>query len=136
MAVRVAVAADIPRIFDLVCCLREAVDGPAVPDQEAVSESLLILIASPTGLVLVTDGGFIAGNIAPTILTKERFAFELGWYATDGNGLRLLSSLERWADNHMARVRLSTASWEQTPVTLRKVLLRRGYRPFETAWIN
>jgi len=135
MAVRVAVAADIPRIFDLACGLRDAFGSPIEPDRKTVSENLLILMASPTGIVLVSDGGFIAGSIAPTILSKERLAFEAGWYATDGNGLRLLRSFERWADSHSARVKLCTASWEDTPPALRKGLLRRGYTPFETAWI-
>ena len=136
MAVRPAVVSDIARIIDMVCMLRDQISGPVTPDPETIRETLLVLMASPHGIVLISDGGFIAGSIAPTIISKEWFAHELGWFAKDCSGLRLLRAFERWADNHGARVRLSTGSYEGTPLKLRNALQRRGYQPHETAWVK
>lgn len=136
MAVRLAVAEDIPRIVDMVCTLREAIGGPVEPDPAKVSETVMILMGSPSGIVLVSDRGFIAGSIAPTIISDERFAHELGWFAADSSGLRLLLAFEVWADNHGARVRLSTGPEERVPFRLRLALQRRGYRAQETAWVK
>jgi hypothetical protein len=136
MAVRLAVAEDIPRIVDMVCALREVIGGPVEPEPGKVSETIMILMGSPTGIVLVSDGGFIAGSIAPTIISNERFAHELGWFAADSSGLRLLRAFEVWADNRGARVRLSTGPEERIPPRLHKALQRRGYRAQETAWVK
>ncbi|UOA23589.1 hypothetical protein DSM110277_02018 [Sulfitobacter pontiacus] len=136
MAVRLAVAADIPRIVDMVCALRAAISGPVVPEPAKVAETVMILMGSPSGIVLVSDGGFIAGSISSTIISTERFAHELGWFATDNSGLRLLRAFEAWADSRVARVRLSTGPEDQVPARLREVLHRRGYRPYETAWVK
>tara|TARA_R100000789_G_scaffold68640_1_gene64389 strand:+ start:451 stop:861 length:411 start_codon:yes stop_codon:yes gene_type:complete len=136
MAVRLAVAEDIPRIVDMVCALREAIGGSVEPDPAKVSETVMILMGSPSGIVLVSGGGFLAGSIAPTIISNERFAHELGWFAADSSGLRLLRAFEVWADNHGARVRLSTGPEEWVPYRLRSALQRRGYRAQETAWVK
>lgn len=136
MAVRLAVAEDIPRIVDMVCALREAIDGPVEPDPAKVSETIMILMGSPSGIVFVSGGGFIAGSIASTIISNERFAHELGWFAADSSGLRLLRAFEVWADSHGARVRLSTGPDERVPFRLRSALQRRGYRVQETAWVK
>tara|TARA_X000000950_G_scaffold214545_1_gene258091 strand:- start:161 stop:571 length:411 start_codon:yes stop_codon:yes gene_type:complete len=136
MAVRLAVAADIPRIVQMVCALRAAIGGPVLPEPEKVAETVMILIGSPSGIVLVSDSGFIAGSISSTIISHERFAHELGWFATDNSGLRLLRAFEAWADSRGARVRLSTGPEDQVPARLREALHRRGYRPYETAWVK
>ena len=136
MAVRLAVAADIPRIVNMVCALRNAIGGPVVPEPVKVAETVMILMGAPSGIVLVSDGGFIAGSISSTIISNERFAHELGWFATDNSGLQLLRSFEVWADSRGARVRLSTAPEGLVPPRLRKALQRRGYRPYETAWVK
>ena len=83
MVVRLAVPADIPRIVDMVCALREAIGGPVVPEPAKVAETVMILMGSPSGIVLVSEGGFIAGSVASTIISNERFAHEVGWFATD-----------------------------------------------------
>jgi hypothetical protein len=136
MVVRLAVAADIQRIVDMVCALRDAIGGPVLPEPDKVAETVMILMGSPSGVVLVSDGGFIAGSISSTIISTERFAHELGWFATDNSGLRLLRAFEAWADSRGARVRLSTGPEDQVPARLRKALQRRGYRAYETAWVK
>jgi hypothetical protein len=136
MVVRLAVAADVPRIVGMVCALREAIGGPVEPETDKVGETVMILMGSPSGIVLVSDGGFIAGSIASTIISNERFAHELGWFAKDNSGLQLLRAFEAWADSRGARVRLSTGPEDQVPARLRKALQRRAYRAYETAWVK
>ena len=86
------------------------------------------LIADPDALVLVSGGGFIAGRLTPTIINPVPIASELGWWASDGSGLRLLRSFERWAaERGAALVQLSTG-----PVG--PDLSRLGYRRAEQAW--
>ena len=133
---RLAVPADIPRIVDMVCALREAIGGPVVPEPAKVAETVMILMGSPSGIVLVSEGGFIAGSVASTIISNARFAHELGWFATDNSGLQLLLAFEAWAHSRGARVRLSTGPEGQVPDRLRKALQRLGYRPYETAWVK
>lgn len=132
--VRVAVEGDVPRIIDMIEALVAAVDGPVSPNRYSLRHTLLTMIASPMACVFVTDGGFIAGTLAPTIIGPDRFAHEFGWYASDRSGLALLTAFEAWAKENDARVRLSTGA--NAPDRLRDMLTRRGYRAAELAWVN
>lgn len=130
MAVRIATPADILSIVDQVEALREAVAGPVAVDRPHTAATLARLIASEDGAVFVSDGGFIAGLLTPTIINPRPVAQELGWHATDGSGLRLLRAFEGWARERGAMlIMLSTAP--EGPD-----LSRLGYRRAETAWVK
>jgi hypothetical protein len=80
--------------------------------------------------VWVSDAGFVAGALTQTIISPAPLAQELGWYATDGTGLRLLRRFETWAKERGAvLIQLSTGATGPD-------LTRLGYRPAEMAWVR
>ncbi|AWX94005.1 hypothetical protein DPM13_16430 [Paracoccus mutanolyticus] len=83
--------------MDWVEDLRVAVAGPVPVDRSWTARTVAGLIADDAGIVLVSDGGFIAGALRPTIISPQLIAQEMGWYARDGSGLRLLRAFEAWA---------------------------------------
>ena len=128
--VSVADARDVPRIVDMIEALRAAVHGPIPVDRAWTARTVSKLIGDPAGCVLVTEGGFIAGLIQPTIISPAPVAKELGWWASDGSGLRLLRAFEAWAKEQGADlVQLSTAPSGPD-------LERLGYQAAELAWVK
>lgn len=128
--VRLAGAQDVLRIVDMIEALRVAVGGPIPVDRAWTAKTVSGLIQSQDGFVAVSDGGFIAGAIRQTIISPVPVAAEMGWFATDGNGLRLLRAFERWATDKGAElVQLSTGPDSMD-------LSRVGYRPAELAWVK
>ena len=66
----------------------------------------------------------------PTIINPALIAQELGWWAADGSGLRLLRAFELWATDRGAMlVQLSTSPAGPD-------LARMGYRRAEQAWVR
>ena len=130
--IRAATAQEIPRIVDMIERLRAAVDGPLAVDRVKTGETLAALLADPDGLVLVSGGGFIAGCIREPIISRDRVANELGWYAEDRSGLRVLRSFEAWARERGAMlVQLSCNGGDA-----QRVLERAGYRQAEVAMVK
>lgn len=130
MAVTTATGADVCRIVDMVEHLRASVGGPVAVDRAHTAATVARLIASPDGIVLVTPGGFIAGALVATIINPAPIAQEMGWYAADGSGLRLLRAFEGWARERGALlVHLSTGPGGPD-------LSRLGYRRAEQAWVR
>ncbi|MBK4215811.1 hypothetical protein JJJ17_07735 [Paracoccus caeni] len=128
--VRPAVAGDILRIVDMVEDLRLAVDGPIPVDRAWTAQTLARLITSPDAVVLISEGGFIAGSLQPTVINPRLIAMEHGWFSRDRSGLALLRAFEAWAAARGAMlVQLSTG-----PAGLD--LSRLGYRLAERAWIK
>lgn len=127
---RLAVLADIPGIVDMIEDLRAAVSGPLPVDRSWASQTLVRLMSSEDGYVAVTDGGFIAGVMQPTVINPAPVAKELGWFARDRSGLHLLRGFEAWAASRgAALVQLSTGPE-------RLDLSRLGYRCVELAWVK
>lgn len=128
--IRPATGSDVLPIVDMIERLRAAVDGPIPVDRAHTAAVVASLIADPDALVLVSDAGFIAGCLTPTIINPARIAQELGWWAADGSGLRLLRAFERWAAERGALlVQLSTGA-------VGPDLSRLGYRRAEQAWVR
>ena len=128
--VRLATAADVLPIVEMVEQLREAVGGPVVVDRSWTAQTIAGLIASPDGAVWRSKGGFIAGVLQPTVINPAPVAKELGWFASDRSGLGLLRAFEQWAAERGALlIQLSTG-----PDGLD--LSRLGYRVAERAWIK
>lgn len=129
-SVRLAAAADVLRIVDMVEALREAVSGPVAVDRSWTARTIAKLIASPDGAVWLSGGGFIAGCLQPTIISPEIVAQEMGWFAKDRSGLQLLRAFEGWARERGATlIQLSTGPTGPD-------LTRLGYRRAEQAWIK
>lgn len=128
--VRRAAAADVLRIVDMIEELRSAVQGPILVDRAWTARTVAGLLADQRGVVFVTDGGFIAGSLRPTIINPEPIAVEHGWYSRDRSGLALLRAFEGWARAHGARlIQLSTGADGLD-------LSRFGYRLTERAWVK
>ena len=128
--VRLADPGDVLRIVDMIEDLRQAVDGPIAVDRPWAAANVAGLIASPDGVVFISDGGFIAGSLQPTIINPTRIAMEHGWFAADGSGLRLLKAFEEWARSKGASlIQLSTGAEGLD-------LSRLGYQLAERAWFK
>lgn len=129
---RAATAADIPQVIDWIEALACAVDGPQRVCRIRTGETLAGLIASADGIVLVSDGGFIAGCITQTVISPDPVAVELGWYATDRSGLRLLRAFEGWArDRGATLIKMSCNGG-----AAQRLLERAGYRVAEIQMVR
>lgn len=128
--IRPATMDDVLRIVAMVEALRSAVSGPVPVDRTQTAATVARLIGDPDGAVFVSRGGFIAGALVPTIINPARIAQELGWFAKDGSGLRLLRAFEAWASTRGATlVQLSTSPDGPD-------LSRLGYRRAELSWVK
>ena len=128
--IREATANDVIRVVEMIEDLRAAVQGPIPVDRAWTARTVAGLIASDDGAVWITDGGFIAGVIEPTIISPARVAKEMGWYSRDRSGLLLLRAFEGWARMRGATlIQLSTGAEGLD-------LSRFGYRIAERAWVK
>ena len=128
--IRPASETDVMRIVDLVEDLRAAVDGLMPVSRPWTAAMVAGLIQSPDAIVLVSDGGFIAGSLQPTIINPARVAMEHGWFARDRSGLRLLRAFEGWAaDRGAVMVKMSTGAAGPD-------LGRLGYTMTEQNWVK
>lgn len=129
-SVRLATYPDVLTIVDYVEQLREAVRGPVPVDRSWTASTVARLIASPDAVVFISDGGFLAGLLQPTVINPQPVAMEVGWYASDRSGLALLRAFEGWAAERGAMlVQLSTGAEGLD-------LSRLGYRKTEIAWVK
>ncbi|MFG6566663.1 hypothetical protein [Sulfitobacter sp. 1A13679] len=90
------------------------------------------LLRNPQGVVFVSGGGFIAGQIMQTVISPEPVAFELGWLATDRSGLRLLRAFEAWATEQGATLIKMSANGGAA----QRILERRGYAVAEVQMVK
>lgn len=131
---REATVDDIPHVLRLTCALVRAINGPQEVIPSHAATSILRLIQQPTGVVFVTDRGFIAGEVAQTIINPQPVAIEHGWYAEDLTGISLLRMFEMWAsENGCESVKISTPPLDKK---MTRLLRRFGYQPAETAWFK
>lgn len=115
------------RLINMAECLVAAVDGPQTPCRIKTGETFTGLRQSPEGAVFVSDGGFIAAHMGQTIISPERVAWELGWWAEDKTGLRLLRKFEEWgADKGATRLKVSCNGGDA-----QRILEKSGYRMAE-----
>jgi hypothetical protein len=130
LAVRLAVGADIPRIIQMVEALRAEIGGPLVVDTAWTGGQVARLIGADDGAVWISRSGFLAAEIGPSIISPLPVAHEHGWWADDGQGLRLLRAYEQWArQKGVALVHLSTGAFGPD-------LTRLGYRAAERHWVK
>lgn len=136
--IREATDFDIPAIVGLVKDLH-AVTRMSLPIEEhSVRRTLMSLIASPNGLLLVSGQqpeAFIAASVGASTLSDTPIAMEHGWWAgpdARGAGLRLLILYERWAKEQGCRlIRMSTPPHNDRAAS---ILKRRGFFLSELAW--
>lgn len=129
---RPATEADIPMLIDMTTALAASVRGPQEVCRLRAGQTLAGLISSPQGVVFVSGGGFIAGQIMQTVISRDLVAFELGWMATDRSGLRLLWAFEAWAAEQGATLIKMSANGGAA----QRILERRGYRVAEVQMVK
>lgn len=130
--VRQATGADIPFLIDLTERLARSVEGPQRVDRLHTGQTLAGLISDPSGIVLVSRAGFIAGAMMRTVISPDPVAFELGWYAEDRSGIALLRGFEAWAQQQGASlIKMSCAGG-----TVQQLLQRCGYRVAEIQMVK
>lgn len=84
------------------------------------------------GIVLFTDGGFIAGLCVPRIVGKGMALLEMGWYSNDGSGMQLLTAFEEEAAAcNCTSVHMTTLG---SNPGVGRVLSKRGYTTLQTTW--
>lgn len=128
--IREACEADVMQVVDWIEDLRAAVDGLMPVNRPWTANVVANLIHSPDGIVFVSDGGFLAGCLQPTVVSPARVAMELGWFARDRSGMRLLRAFEAWAAEKGAEmVKMSTGASGPD-------LGRLGYRMTEQNWVR
>lgn len=128
--IREATESDVMQIVDWIEDLRAAVDGMMSVSRPWTAAMVAGLIQSPEAVVYVSDGGFIAGSMQPTIINPARVAMEHGWFARDRSGMRLLRAFERWAvDQGAVMVKMSTGAAGPD-------LGRLGYSMTEQNWVK
>lgn len=128
--VRLATAADIMRVVDMVEDLCAAVDGLMPVNRPWAAQFLSQLISSPQGIVYVSEGGFIAASIQPTVISSSEVAMEHGWFARDGSGRALLQAFEDWGRAQGAvMAKMSTG-------VIGPDLSKAGYTLTEKTWVK
>jgi len=87
LSIRRATILDLEHILDLTNRFNDEYFDIEL-DQDKTEETLVELILN--GVVLVSDTGFIGGLVVPDIFRNWTYLQELGWYAKDASGYRLL----------------------------------------------
>lgn len=124
--------ADIPHLIDMTAALAASVRGPQAVCRLRTGETLASLLRDPQGVVFVSAGGFIAGQIMQTVISPDPVAFELGWFASDRSGLRLLRAFETWAAEQGATLIKMSANGGAAE----RILERRGYTVAEVQMVK
>jgi len=125
-----------PRDFDWLCKLTHKFNDELydVPLNEQKLENTLIQFCHPECIKHIgyrSDKGAIIGIVTEDPLRDWTVMVELGWYANDRSGIRLLDHLEQAArDVQCDEVRMTTL--ERNP-RVADLLKRRGYTPIETS---
>jgi len=128
MGVTLATQDDVERIVDMVEALVTSINGPVPVDRKWTREQTMLLIANPNATIFVSDTGFIAGILSPTIISPQPVAQEVGWYSSDKSGVRLLRAFEAWGKSkNSTLVKISTDGRDMT---------RLGYSRAEVAWVK
>jgi hypothetical protein len=98
-------------------------------DTATWARTLVGLLESPDGIVLLSGHGFIAGFIGPCWFNEDaRIAHEIGWRDSGGDGIALLQAFEAWAFDRGARYSLGLNMPGNRDDALDRLYRRLGYR--------
>ncbi len=101
-------------------------------DPGKVDSAIAMLLSN--GIVFVSDEGFIGGVIVPDIFRNWTYLQELGWFAKDRSGLKLLNAFINEAKLlGVDEVRMCTLQTSD-PIAER-VLLKKGFTPVEQSFM-
>lgn len=131
--IRTATHDDIPRLVEMGAAFHDASGQPFSYNEDATELLLKSMIDLPTATVIRSDNGLIGGMLNPAYCDPSWImAVELFWWATDKQGVKLLSAFEEWAKSQGAHeVRMTTL--EDMPGA-DKIMARRGYKATEISY--
>ena len=128
--IRVATQQDLWHILDLTQ------DFNAMYYHKPLNEDKTIAMIEhiiTTGVCFVSDNGYIGGLIIDDPFRDENALVELGWFATDNTGVKLLDAFvaEGWR-RQIAEIRMCTMS--TSPAVADVIIKRRGFSLAETQY--
>ena len=133
--VREATQEDIDQVLEYSTKFLQAFKCPVNLDKHATRVWLERLIASPNGVVLMTERGAFGAIAQPKYYDpKDTAAIELFMYAEDGRGLEQIKAFEGWARKQGASTTVLANFPTKRAQTLEALYRRRGYRLMETAY--
>ena len=120
------------------CCKRFHAMSPWADteyDHDKVMNIVVDLIASPHGVVLIHESGFILGKVEQLIFGKTKVLYEFAWWAQD-QGTALLKAFEEKAEEFEVSgiVMASLFYADQNNGRYNRLFARAGYVPRETLW--
>lgn len=93
------------------------------------------LIENEDSIIIIDEGGMIAGMVFPFYFTGEIAGQELFWWVDEERrgslGLRLITALENWARGRGAKHFSMVALEAGSPEKISRVYERRGYLAME-----
>lgn len=134
--IRLATPDDLPECLRMGEQFTAAVGMPF--DETSTAETLLRLMDSPDGVLLVGDGGMVGGIVYPAYFASDyRMAQELFWWSeTPGLGRALLNGLEQWARSVGAKSLTMLAMADMRADAVGRLYQRAGYRPLENTFVK
>jgi GNAT superfamily N-acetyltransferase len=138
MNIRIADTKDIPSILEMA---KKFISTTKYTYDEGVIEHLVtsLLAADKTlAIILISDGGFIAGVSNQFVFGLHRQATELAWWVepearSKGVGKELLDAFEYWAQNV---AKCKTVTMVSLDDELGKYYEKNGYELFERAYMK
>jgi hypothetical protein len=107
-------------------------------DPQSSTDTLLNLMNSQDGILLMGNGGMVGGLVYPAYFDKSyRMAQELFWWAeTPGLGVRLLTALEQWARSVSAHSLTMLAMADMRSNAVARLYRRSGFKPLENTFVK
>lgn len=104
-------------------------------DHSKVMGIVVDLIASPYGVVLIHESGFILGKVEQLVFGRTKVLYEIAWWAQD-QGTALLKAFEKKAEELGVSgiVMASLFYADQNNERYNKLFTKAGYVPRETFW--
>lgn len=129
---RLAALDDIPGLVEMARSLHETHEARFPFNADDIANWFSAMIESNLAYIARTDGGFVAGILAPAPQNREWLvAYEVFLWAGDGTGLELMRGFEEWAAMNGAKeVKFSHPVNDR----LSAFFKRNGHRPSEISY--
>ncbi len=128
--IRVAEQSDLWHIFDLTEEFNSKYYHKPLDEVKTVH---MIERVIEDGVCFVSDSGYIGGIVTSDPFRDANALIELGWYATDNSGIKLLDAfIAEGRRLEVDEIRMCTMS--TSPVIAEKIILRKGFTLAETQY--
>lgn len=134
--IRRATSEDVDRVVSLGTAFHAYSPwGPDAIDAPAFRTFIVGLIEN--GVVFLSEGGMIAGALVPMWFNPALvIAFEVAWWAPDGNGRALRETFEEWARENGAQGVQCAALADDKLDRVERIYGRAGYQKNEVAFVK